>query len=64
MKEVYANTIVKWAVVNGPHGDVANYNELFPGAYRVETFIGRDNFMMYRVFDTEEEYIWYTLKYQ
>ena len=39
-----------------------NQNELFPGCYRVETYMGDDNFMRFIVFESEEEYIWYKLK--
>lgn len=61
MKEYYANAVLKLE-----HLDVAcnllNGDELFPGSYKVETYMGDDNFMRYVVFDSEEEYIWYKIQ--
>ena len=61
MREYYANAVLKLE-----HLDVAvnllNGDELFPGSYKVETYMGDDNFMRYVVFDSEEEYIWYKIQ--
>ena len=43
-------------------GNLTNRESLFPGSYRVETYMGDDNFMRYVVYESEEEYIWNKLK--
>lgn len=62
MKEYYANAVAKLAVVSNRSGEIMNQNELFPGAYRVETYMGDDGFMKFLVFESEEEYVWYKLR--
>ena len=61
MKEYYANTIFKTATLDN-FGKLSNGEELFPNSYKVETYMGHDNFMKYIVFESEEEYIWYKLQ--
>lgn len=61
MKDVYANAVAKLAVVGSRSGEIMNKDELFPGSYKVESYMGDDNFMRFIVFESEEEYIWYKL---
>lgn len=61
MREVYANAIPVPAFLDSV-GNITNSETLFPGSYRVETYMGDDNFMRYVVYDSEEEYIWNKLK--
>lgn len=61
MKEYYANAVLKLEHLDVA-GNLLNGDELFPGSYKVETYMGDDNFMRYVVFDSEEEYIWYKIQ--
>lgn len=61
MKEVYANAMPMPAFLDNT-GNLTNCESLFPGSYRVETYMGDDNFMRYVVYESEEEYIWNKLK--
>ena len=61
MKEVYANAVAIPAFLDNT-GNLTNHESLFPGSYRVETYMGSDNFMRYMVYESEEEYIWHKLK--
>ena len=61
MKEVYANAMPISAFLDNT-GKLTNSESLFPGSYRVETYMGDDNFMRYVVYESEEEYIWNKLK--
>jgi hypothetical protein len=61
VKEVYANAMPISAFLDNT-GNLTNSESLFPGSYRVETYMGDDNFMRYVVYESEEEYIWNKLK--
>lgn len=61
MKEFYANAIPLTAYIDNT-GKLTNRESLFPGSYRVETYMGDDNFMRYVVYDSKEDYIWSKLK--
>ena len=61
MKEVYANAVAIPAFLDNT-GNLTNSESLFPGSYRVETYMGDDNFMRYVVYESEEEYIWNKFK--
>jgi hypothetical protein len=57
VKDVYANAVAKTAFLDST-GNIMNSESLFPGCYRVETYMGDDNLMRYVVYESEEEYIW------
>ena len=60
MLEVSANAINGTAFFDST-GKLTNSESLFPGSYRVETYMA-DNFMRYIVYESEVEYIWHKLK--
>lgn len=60
MIEVHANA-VPFTVVYDSSSQTVDWTRAFP-CYLVEKYTGDDNFGRLRVFETEQEYIWYKLK--
>jgi hypothetical protein len=60
MIEVHANA-VPFTVVYDSSQNI-DWSMSFPNCYLVEKYTGDDNFGRLRVFETEQEYIWYKLK--